>query len=370
MTAPSYTRLLRFLIPLILIAGLAACSGPDPSGTTEPLSGTTPGTTTASAPTATTEAIGGPPASTAPPDAPTETATTDPSPTPSHAGEATAAAPVPTVTATATTAAGDRDGLLPTHRIVSFYGHPNSDKMGILGEYSIPDLHARLAEQGAAYEAADPSHPVVLAFEMIATVAQPWPGDDGTYVVYSGDELIQDYVDYATAHDMIVILDLQIGYDTIPHQIEVIRHWLELPNVHVALDPEFSTKANETVPSDRVPGEFIGEADGRDIQKAVEMLSQIATEKQLPSKILIVHQFEAEMIFNKGAIKPLPGVDIVLDMDGFGGQEAKLGNYQHFVGNELIEYGGIKLFYRQDDPLLTPEQIVALDPPALIVIYQ
>ena len=107
-----------------------------------------------------------------------------------------------------------------------------------------------------------------------------------------------------------------------------------------------------------------------DIQKAVEMLSQIVAEKQIPSKILILHQFETEMIYNKDAIKPLPGVDIVLDMDGFGSPDAKLGNYDHFVTQELIEYGGIKLFYRQDDPLLTPEQIVALDPPALVVIYQ
>lgn len=366
MTGRTCTRLLRLLIPLILIAVLAACSGPDPAGTTEPVGSDASATTPASEPTA--PASGGAPAATTAPQPPTATTAVEPSSTPSPTTEATATTPPPA--ATATIPASDSQGLLPSHRIISFYGHPNSEQMGILGEYSIPDLHARLAEQAAAYEAADPAHPTVLAFELIATVAQPWPGDDGTYVVYSGDELIQEYVDYATAHDMIVILDLQIGHDTIPNQIEVVRHWLELPNVHVALDPEFSTKANEIVPNDRAPGEFIGEADGREIQKAVEMLAQITAEKQLPSKILILHQFETEMIFNKDQITPLPGVDIVLDMDGFGGQEAKLGNYQHFVTDELIEYGGIKLFYRQDDPLLTPEQIVALDPPALVVIYQ
>ncbi len=366
MTVRTCTRLFRFLIPLLLISGLVACSGPDPAGTTEPMAAGASTATIASEPTV--PAGGGAPAATTAPETPTVAEPAAPSPTPSPTTEATATLPAPT--ATVATAPADGQGLLPSHRIISFYGHPNSEQMGILGEYSIPDLHARLAEQAAAYQAADPSHPTVMAFELIATVAQPWPGDDGTYVVYSGDELIQEYVDYATAHDMIVILDLQIGHDTIPHQIEVIRHWLELPNVHVALDPEFSTKANETVPVDRAPGEFIGEADGREIQKAAEMLSQIATEKQLPSKILIVHQFESEMIFHKDAITPLPGVDIVLDMDGFGGPDAKLGNYQQFVTNELIEYGGIKLFYRQDDPMLTPEQIVALDPPALIVIYQ
>ena len=76
------------------------------------------------------------------------------------------------------------------------------------------------------------------------------------------------------------------------------------------------------------------------------------------------------MIFNKDQITPVPGVQFVLDMDGFGGAEAKIGNYGHFVRDELIEFGGIKLFYKQDDPMPTPAEIVALDPPALVVIYQ
>ena len=119
-----------------------------------------------------------------------------------------------------------------------------------------------------------------------------------------------------------------------------------------------------------MPGTVIGEVDGSRVQGAVEMLSQIVQEKGLPSKVLIVHQFEEDMITNKDLITPLPGVDVVLDMDGFGGPNAKLQNYALFVQDQLIEYGGIKLFYKQDDPVLTPDEIVALDPPALVVIYQ
>lgn len=364
MAARTLTRLFRILVPLLLIALLAACSGPDPAGTTEPRGSDPPTVPGTSDPTI--QATDGGASATVTVGEPTSTTSSPPTQNTAPTTEPVATAPAPGVTNPPS--AGQ--GLLPTHRIISFYGHPNSEQMGILGEYSIPELHARLAEQAAAYEAADPAHPTVQAFELIATVAQPHPGDDGTYVVYSGDAMIQEYVDYATAHDMVVILDLQIGHDTIPHQIEVIRHWLELPNVHVALDPEFSTAANETVPRDRAPGEFIGEANGKDIQKAVEMLSQIVAEKQLPSKILILHQFETEMIYNKDQITPLPGVDIVLDMDGFGDPGAKLSNYEHFVTDDLIQYGGIKLFFRQDQPLLSPEQIVALEPPPLVVIYQ
>jgi hypothetical protein len=236
--------------------------------------------------------------------------------------------------------------------------------MGVLGEADLETIAAQLRDQAAAYQAADPSHPVVPAFEIIASVAQPDPGDDGTYLSYTGDDVIQPYADYAAANGMILILDLQIGHSTIHDEVARIEHWLELPYVHVALDPEFSTGP------DRVPGEFIGEVDGSRVQGAVQYLSQLVQDKQLPSKILIVHQFEEDMILNKGAISPLPGVDIVVDMDGFGGPDAKTQNYQQFVHDQLIEYGGIKLFYKQDDPILTPEQIVALDPAPLVVIYQ
>jgi hypothetical protein len=254
--------------------------------------------------------------------------------------------------------------VLPGKRVVSFYGHPNSAQMGILGEYPKEELLALLRDQAAAYEVADPSRPVQMALEIIGTVAQPFPGDDGTYVAYSGDELIQEYLDFCVANDLLLIIDLQIGWDTVPHQLEIVGKYLEHPNVHVALDPEFSTGP------DRIPGEFIGEVDGKHVQQAVEILSRIVREKQLPSKMLIVHQFESDMIYNKEQIQPLPGVDVVIDMDGFGGQDAKITNYNLFVRDQLIEYGGIKLFYKQDDPLLSAEQIVALDPPPLVVIYQ
>lgn len=241
--------------------------------------------------------------------------------------------------------------------------------MGILGEYSKADLYAKLKEQAAAYEAADPSKPTVLAFELIATVAQNYPTDDGDYLLYTGDEWIGEYVQFATEHNMLVILDLQIGLDTIPNQIEQIRKWLEYPNVHVALDPEFSMRGHHNL-SDRIPGEYIGEVDGNEVMQGMQMISQIVAEHKLPSKMVIVHQFEKDMIYNKDAIAPVDGVDFVLDMDGFGGPDAKLGNYNTFVKQQLIEYGGIKLFYQQDQPLLDPQTLVSLDPPPLVVIYQ
>lgn len=275
-----------------------------------------------------------------------------------------------TMAETPTTGVPVTGGLLPNNRIISYYGHPNSAQMGILGEGSMDDALVQLQEQGAAFEAADPSHPVVLAFELITTVAQGSPGDDGLYVAYSGDEIVQQYLDYVTANGLILILDIQIGLDTLPNQVERVRKWLEYPNVHLAIDPEFSLRANEVVPNDRIPGEFIGEVDGNDVNVALEMVNQIVVDKGLPPKVVIVHQFESDMIFHKDAITVPANVQFVLDMDGFGGMDAKVTNYGIFVTDELIEYGGIKLFYQQDDPLMTPEQIIVLDPSPLVVIYQ
>lgn len=353
------------LLAVVVLGSALACSGPEdgtrgsgsavsaPDGTPTLSAGVGPTSTPATDPPTETVATPGEPSATS--EEPTATATETATATPE---------PTATATATATIPASPEGSVLPGSRVVSFYGHPNSAQMGILGEYDIDTVAAQLREQAAAYAAADPSTPVIPALELIATVAQPLPGDDGTYLAYTGDEIIGEFAAYAEANGMLLILDLQIGHSAIPDEINRVRHWLELPYVHVALDPEFSTGP------DRIPGEFIGEVDGAQVQIGVQMLSQLVAEKGLPSKILIVHQFEEDMIMNKTAISPLPGVDIVIDMDGFGGADAKIENYEHFVHDQLIEYGGIKLFYRQDDPILTPEQIVALDPPPLVVIYQ
>jgi hypothetical protein len=384
MTRHRTHHLKRALAGVVLVLSAVACSGPEANGMVDGQHGrSVPPASATSRPTPLPGAAGSPVAMPSVGAATTATPTqADADPTGTAATTATTPAvtatpslpPAPTVTVvppTATESTGATDaGLLPGHRIISYYGHPSTASMGVLGAYPTDELYQKLQEQAAEYDAADPSHPTVLAFEIIATVAQQWPGDDGLYVARTGDDVIQPYVDFATAHHMIVILDLQIGWDTIPHQIESIRNWLELPNVHVAVDPEFSTKANAVVPTDRAPGEFIGEADGRNIQAGMDLVAQLVAEQHLSPKLFIVHQFEPDMLYNKDQLHTDPGIQFVLDMDGFGGRDEKIGNYGVLVHDELIQYGGMKLFYQQDDPLLTAPELVALDPPPLVVIYQ
>jgi hypothetical protein len=84
-------------------------------------------------------------------------------------------APATTPTAAPTPSRAPSTSPLATHRLVTYYGHPYDDRMGILGEYDPEPMMARLKEQAAAYTAADPSRPALCTIELIASVAQGSP---------------------------------------------------------------------------------------------------------------------------------------------------------------------------------------------------
>ena len=63
------------------------------------------------------------------------------------------------------------DGPLKENRLVPYYGTPQSEYMGVLGESAPEAMMARLEEQAAAYSAIDPSRPAIPTVEVIASVA-------------------------------------------------------------------------------------------------------------------------------------------------------------------------------------------------------
>jgi hypothetical protein len=261
-------------------------------------------------------------------------------------------------------AATDPDAILPRYRILSYYGHPFNENMGILGEHSKEELLRLLQEEQAAYEAADPSRPVMPAFELIASVAQNWPADDDTYLLHTDVETIQEYVDFTAENGILLILDIQIGHSTVRAEIDKIEQWLLYPHVQLAIDPEFAM--DEGV----VPGTSIGGIDAADITYAQERLAKLALDNDLPPKVLIVHQFYEGMIRNSETLAPIEGVQLLIEFDGFGDPANKTVGYNMFIRDRPIEFGGIKLFYRQDDPLMTPADVVALTPSPDLIIYQ
>ncbi len=254
--------------------------------------------------------------------------------------------------------------LLPEYRILTYYGHPHDPAMGIAGEHSIDDLANLLRSEAANYAAADPSRPVVPAFEIIATVAQPDPGNDGTYILDTSRETLDKYIDYAADNGLLVVLDVQIGRGTVASEIEKVRDLLALPHVHLAIDPEFA------VAEGQVPGEYIGSITAESIAYAQQTLAEISAANGIPPKLLIVHQFREDMIQNKEQLGPYPGVQLVIDADGFGSPVLKTAIYNFLVRDEPVEFAGVKLFYRQDVPVMTPREILALVPAPDVVIYQ
>lgn len=259
---------------------------------------------------------------------------------------------------------GPVEPWLPNWRILSYYGFPTNELMGILGEHPKEELLPILQEQAAAYEAADPSRPVKLAYEVIASVAQRDAGADGNYLEYTDPRWIQEYVDFTAENNLLLILDMQYGRNSTAQEIDAVEEYLRYPHVHLALDPEFHVVEGE------VPGEDLGQIDASDVNYALQRLAQLSYDYGLPPKILIVHQFNLYSITNKEQIAEIDGVQFVLEVDGWGDPDMKRETYSVVSGEVPFQFYGFKLWYRQDVPLMTPEEVLALVPSPDIVIYQ
>ncbi len=255
-------------------------------------------------------------------------------------------------------------GPLVDHRLVSYYGHPFSDQMGVLGELGPEQLVESLQQRADSYTEADPSLPAIPTIELIASVAQPEPTDQGDYLIRTPPEVIEEYADLAEENDFLLLLDVQIGYSTVAEEVEAIMPFLERPYVHLAIDPEWDMSPGQ------IPGQEIGSTDAAEIMAAAQTLSELVEREDLPPKVLVAHQFEPFMIERKELLGPVENVQMVVHADGFGLPEGKFGKYDALVRDEPVQYGGFKLFYQQDIPLLNPRQVLQLDPPPAVVSYQ
>jgi hypothetical protein len=265
-------------------------------------------------------------------------------------------APAPQSTHSAT-------ALLSRQRLITYYGNPWAAQMGILGELSPEALVSELHRVAQLFQPLS-DKPVQPAIHLIVTVAQASAGADGLYRLRMPASVIEQYIDLAERNNMPIFLDVQVGRSTVAAEVAAIRQYLTKPHVHLALDPEFDMWGNQR------PGVELGHMTAEEINHAIGVLADVVAANQLPNKVLIVHQFTASMINGKRAIQNHPSVDIVIDMDGFGGQGAKIAHYNAYVRDEPVEYAGIKLFYRHDVDLMSPAQVMRLTPLPDVVIYQ
>ena len=259
--------------------------------------------------------------------------------------------------------------LLPANRIVAFYGNPLSKRMGVLGEYPRDEMLRKLDEEVAHWAKADPSHPVIPALHLIVTVAQGAPGKNGLYRLQMRDSMVNEIHGWAKARKGVFFVDVQVGKSTLQAELPRLRPILENPDVHLAVDPEFSM-----APSGAKPGSRIGTLDAKDINWAINFLDEIAKAKKLPPKILIVHRFTRKMVTNARDIRPTSPAQVVMDMEGWGPPWLKFDSYHDYIKREPVQFTGFKLFYHNDTktgaPLMTPSEVLRLNPKPLYIQYQ
>jgi hypothetical protein len=263
--------------------------------------------------------------------------------------------------------------LLPDYRLVAYYGAPQHDELGALGIGTPDEAGRKLLPQAAAYKR--PGRPVMPAFELIVTLAQADPGDDGMYRLRQSPATIQSYLDAVRRIKGVLILDIQPGHASFVDEVRAIGQWLIEPDVELALDPEWN------VPEGVVPGKQIGSTDAATVNQVSYYLARIRRLRNLPQKVLIVHQFTEGMVANREQIRDRPGVAIVHNLDGFGTPDVKTNVYNQLsyrpgAGDALRRppgggrYNGFKLFYKEDTNLMAPAQALGLRPAPDVVVYE
>lgn len=247
--------------------------------------------------------------------------------------------------------------LFPGRTMVALYGHPGAPALGVLGEQGV-DASVQRARDLAARYTPLAGEPVVPAFEIIATVASSAPGADGDYSNESAPEDLVPWVDAAAAAGMYVVLDLQPGRSDFLSQARRYTDLLRRPNVGLALDPEWRLRAGQ---KHRVQ---VGSVDAAEVNAVATWLADLTREARLPQKLLMLHQFQVQMIRNREQlVTDRDELSVVLHADGFGTRAEKLETWDRL--HQAVPAGvtwGWKNFYDEDRPMFDPADTLAVGP--------
>jgi len=255
--------------------------------------------------------------------------------------------------------------VLANNQVLAFYGKPDSRRMGILGEYSKEELAKLLRGYAKLYDEANGEPGVVPAFYLIYGTC--WPGGE---IGYLKDSVVQEYVDFAEREGMLVFIDHQIGKYPVDEAIRRLLPYLRHPSVHLALDPEWRTTA---------PMQEIGQVSAEELNAAQQTVQDyLDAEGIAGTKMLVVHQFKPKMIGGRERVRADFGrVLLVHTADGFGSPALKRLTYAANAQAANMPIKGFKLFFKTtvpgagyDEPLLTPPEVLALEPRPSLVIYQ
>jgi hypothetical protein len=262
------------------------------------------------------------------------------------------------------------DPILPFKRIVAYYGNFYAKGMGVLGEYPEEVMLEKFKKEIASWEAADPTTPVLPAIDYIAITAQAGAGEDGMYRARMPHNQIDKALGIAEKVDGIVILEVQAGLANLMSEIKSLEPYLVKPEVHLAIDPEFAMRRRNAR-----PGSVVGTVSAAEVNEAIAYLSELVRANDLPPKVLIVHRYTEPMVTDAEDIEPTPEVQVVMDMDGWGGIGNKISSYEGYIVPHPVQFTGFKLFYKNDvkwegSRMLTPKEVLDLTPSPSFIQYQ
>jgi hypothetical protein len=252
--------------------------------------------------------------------------------------------------------------IFPEHRVVGFYGAPQSNRLGALGIGSPDRVAARLQRVARGY--ATKQRRVLPAFELISTIAAEGPGEHGLHRIHQTPATIDRYLRAARRAKALLLLDIQPGRADFMSEARRLEPWLREPDVGLALDPEWHVGANE------IPGQTIGSVSAEEINEVTAYVAGLVAERRLPEKLFVVHQFTSGMVEGKDRVLDRPGLAITMNVDGFGDRPNKLSKYVQFTSEVPRFHDGFKLFYEEDTNLMRPRDVLRLQPPPDLVVYE
>ncbi len=255
--------------------------------------------------------------------------------------------------------------LIPGHDLVALYGSPNEPVLGALGEQPIAATIDRAKQLAAEYQSLSKTK-ILPTLEIIASVASASPTDNNDYSREVEPASLLPWIHAAQTAGVYIVLDLQPGRSNFLDQAKQYANLLRFPNVGLALDPEWRLKP------DQVHLTQIGSVDVDEINQTSAWLARLTTSHKLPQKLLLIHQFRQDMIVNRPALDvSLSELAYVIQMDGSGSPQQKQATWLAINQDTPARISfGWKNFYKQDTPMLSTVETMAVTPVPSYVSYQ
>ena len=245
--------------------------------------------------------------------------------------------------------------------LVAYYGTAGSGALGVLGEDAPERMQRRLARAAAPFGGA--GRPVQPVDELIVTIADRHPGEDGDHNHDISRRQVRSYIEAAHRHGALLVLDLQPGTADF---LSVARRWgwaLRDPWVGLALDPEWRMSRGG------VPGRRIGAVGAAEVNRVSAWLSRAVTRRRLPEKLFLLHQFRRDMVVHPERIRARAGLAMVQHVDGFGTPQQKRATYAAVARPRQFTMG-FKLFYDEDVHQMSARAVRGLRPRVRFVSFQ